>query len=83
MLAPVHLGAAGPTDCVGIKNQIVSALHVKMTPIQNGGYFRLKMNNRMYLCCLEFVSRFNYYSLLTNRLLTDFVTIAKSVMCRS
>ena len=83
VLAPVHLGAAGPTDCVGIKNQIVSALHVKMTPIQNGGYFRLKMNNRMYLCCLEFVSRFNYYSLLTNRLLTDFVTIAKSVMCRS
>ena len=34
------------------------------------------MNNRMYLCCLEFVSRFNYYSLLT---FTN-VTIAKSVM---
>ena len=47
-----------------------------MTPIQNGGYFRLKMNNHMYLCCLEFVSCFNYYSLLT---ITN-VTIAKSVM---
>ena len=35
------------------------------------------MNNRMYLCCLEFVSRFNYYSLLT--IITN-VTIAKSVM---
>ena len=45
-----------------------------MTPIHS--YFRLKMNNRMYLCCLEFVSRFNYYTLLT---ITN-VTIVKSVM---
>ena len=27
-----------------------------MTSIQNGGYFWLKTNNRVYLCCLEFLS---------------------------
>ena len=31
-----------------------------MTSIQNGGYFWLKTNYRVYLCCLEFLSDFNY-----------------------
>ena len=31
-------------------------LHVGMTSIQNGGYFWLKTNYRVYLCCLEFLS---------------------------
>ena len=33
-----------------------------MTSIQNGGYFWLKTNYRVYLCCLEFLSGFNYPS---------------------
>ena len=44
---------------------IVSAarhLHVGMTSIQNGGYFGLKTNYRVYLCCLEFQSWINYSS---------------------
>ena len=39
-------------------------LHVGMTSIQNGGYFWLKTNYRVYLCCLEFLSRINYPSFL-------------------
>ena len=35
-----------------------------MTTIQNGGYFWLKTNNRVYLCCLEFLSGINYPSFL-------------------
>ena len=30
-----------------------------MTWIQNGGYFGLKTNYCVYLCCLEFLSRIN------------------------
>ena len=33
-----------------------------MTSIQNGGYFWLKTNYYVYLCCLEFLSGFNYPS---------------------
>ena len=33
-----------------------------MTSIQNGGYFWLETNYRVYLCCLEFLSGFNYPS---------------------
>ena len=43
-------------------HNIVSAarhLHVGMTSIQNGGYFWLKTNYRVYLCCLEFLSGIN------------------------
>ena len=33
-----------------------------MTSIQNGGYFRLKTNYHVYLCCLKFLLGFNYPS---------------------
>ena len=49
---------------------IVSAarhLHVGMTSIQKGGYFWLKTNYRVYLCCLEFLSGFNYPSFFLGR----------------
>ena len=35
-------------------------LHVGMTSIQNGDYFWLKTNYRVYLCCLDFLSGINY-----------------------
>ena len=35
---------------------LLGHLHVGMTSIQNGGYFWLKTNYCMYLCCLEFLS---------------------------
>ena len=37
-------------------------LHVEMTSIQNGGYFWLKTNYRVYPCCLQFLSAINYPS---------------------
>ena len=38
-----------------------------MTSIKNGGYFWLKTNYRVYLCCLEFLSRINYPSFFIGR----------------
>ena len=38
-----------------------------MTSIQNGGYFWLKKNYRVYLCCLEFLSEINYLSFCLGR----------------
>ena len=40
---------------------------IGMTSIQNGGYFWLKKNYRVYLCCLEFLSGINYPSLFLGR----------------
>ena len=42
-------------------------LHVGMTSIQNGGYFWLKTNYLVYLCCLEFLSGFNDPSFFLGR----------------
>ena len=39
----------------------------RMTSIQNGGYFWLKTNYRVYLCCLEFLSGINYPSFFIGR----------------
>ena len=51
-------------------DSIVSAvrhLHVGMTSNQNGGYFWLKTNYRVYLCCLEFLSGNNCSSFFLER----------------
>ena len=43
-------------------------VHKRVTDIkQNGGYFWLKTNYRVYLCCLEFLSRINYPSFFIGR----------------
>ena len=44
--------------CGSIEHPLANFLDTRlgMTPIQNGSYFWLKMNYRMYLCCLEFLS---------------------------
>ena len=61
--------AAAQVDSTDRVSYIVSMLvlarhlHVGMTPITNGGYFRLKTNYRVirvYLFCLEFLLGFNY-----------------------
>ena len=38
-----------------------------MTAIQNGGYFWLKTNYRVYLRCLGFLSSFNYSRFFVER----------------
>ena len=62
MCAPASFGSKQVYYFEYCKCRYIGHLHVGMTSIQNSGYFWLKTNYRVYLCCLEFLSGINHPS---------------------